>query len=96
MKVYTFEVDLENDCTQAAKDVGAEHRKLDVGTGSKGWLDHAYWLPDGRHFIVEFKLPGEPLKPKQNKRALRLRDLGHRVYVIDTYENFLMLLETST
>lgn len=91
MRVYLYEADLEADCTNEVIQLGGEHRKLDTGVGSKGQLDHAYWLPN-RHFIVEFKLPGEHPKPKQQKRIDRLRKLGVEVHVIDTYEYFMKIL----
>ena len=91
-RTYRYESELEADCTDVAVSLGAEHRKLDTGVNAKGQLDHAYWLPHGVHFIVEFKLPGERPSPKQKKKIARLRALGHAVHVIDSYEGFLDLL----
>lgn len=91
-KHYRLESELEHDCTEAAKKLGAEHRKLDTGINSKGQLDHAYWLPGGFHFIVEFKMPGLKPSPLQQRRIDRLLKLGHTVYVIDNYADFLRIL----
>ena len=89
---YRLEAELEKDCTQAAIDLGAKHRKLDTGLNSKGQLDHDYWLPKGHHFIVEFKLPGKKPSKLQQRLIERLQELGHSVYVIDNYADFLRIL----
>lgn len=91
-KTYLYEADLESDCTNAVILHGGEHRKLDVGRGSKGQLDHAYWLPNGRHFIVEFKLPGEGLSDKQILKFERLKNMGHEVHIVDGFEQFMAIL----
>ena len=88
------EADIEKECTDMVKAAGGEHRKLDVGRGSKGWLDHAYWLP-GWHFIVEYKVPGAKPSALQARRIRRLRAMGHEVHVIDTVAAFQTLLESS-
>ena len=82
------EAELEKICTDMVIEAGGEHRKLDTGMNAKGQLDHAYWLHYGVHFIVEYKLPGEDLSPKQEARVARLRSLGHTVYIVRTVEAF--------
>lgn len=92
MKQHLYENELEADCTAIIKKLGGEHRKLDVGPGAKGQLDHAYWLPDGLHFIIEFKREGEYPNPKQNQRIERLLDMRHKVYIIHNYVEFMGLM----
>ena len=88
---HITESDIERECMLMVADLDGEHRKLDVGRGSKGWLDQAVWLP-GWHFIVEFKRPGEKPSALQARRIQRLRALGHEVHVIDAVEDFRQLL----
>ena len=88
MKHYQTEDELEADCTDYVTDRGGLHRKLDVGPGAKGQLDHAYWLPGAFHFVVEFKLPGKPASPLQRRRLERLQAMGHEAWLCDSYEAF--------
>ncbi|HBS60867.1 MAG TPA: nuclease, partial [Firmicutes bacterium] len=52
--------------------------------GNRGVPDRVVLLPGGRTVYVETKAPGKPLEPLQKKWAKDLRDLGHKVYKIDT------------
>lgn len=58
-----------------------------VSPGNSGVQDRLVILPGGVTIYVETKAPGKPLKPLQEKWAKTLRDLGHRVYKIDTVED---------
>lgn len=42
-------------------------------------------LPEGVSFFVECKRPGEKPTEAQEREHSRLRALGHRVYVVDSY-----------
>ena len=86
------ESELEEMCVIAAKAQGYQHRKLDTGLNAKGWLDHAFWGPGGRHFIVEFKVGSNAPSPKQAARIQDLRGMGHEVHVIYRLNAFLALL----
>lgn len=91
-KPPVYEYEIENECTDLVTDLGGVHRKLDTGRGAKGQLDHAYWLPNGWHMIVEFKVPGKKPTPLQRRKIEKLRALGHEVHVIDNVEDFRGLL----
>lgn len=91
MSAWLSESQIESECTQRVKKAGGAHRKLDVGLGAKGELDHAYWLP-GWHFIVEFKVPGGKLSALQVRKMRHLLAMHHEVYVIDAVADFETLL----
>lgn len=60
---------------------------LKYSSGSKaGFPDRLCLLPGGVTFWVELKAPGEKPRQLQNVRMDSLKNLGHRVYVADTYE----------
>ncbi len=58
-----------------------------VSTGNRGVPDRLVILPGGRTIYVEMKAPGKPLEPLQVRWAKILRNLGHRVYKIDSDED---------
>lgn len=57
-----------------------ETRKLN-GAGNRDWPDRLFLFPNGRHLMIEFKRPGEKLRPSQEHRINTLRLLGHLVAV---------------
>lgn len=84
---------LEEACMHMVRAAGGVHHKLDIGPLAKGWLDQAIWLPDGRHMIVEFKLPGQSLTRLQQGRMNQLKELGHEVRVVSKVEQMQELLD---
>ena len=58
-----------------------------VSTGNRGVPDRLVILSGGRTIYVEMKAPGKPLEPLQKRWAKILRNLGHRVYKIDSDED---------
>lgn len=90
---YQSEADIEKECTSIVVDeFGGLHRKLDVGPGGKGWLDHAYWLPRRVHFIIEYKIPGGKPSELQRRKLEWLRRNGHEAHLIDGVGPFRALL----
>lgn len=87
------ESDIEKACVKRANELGYMNRKLDIGPGGKGWLDQLFFGPNGSAFIVEFKMPGEKVSPKQHIRITRLQRMHHRVYVCESYPGFEQILE---
>jgi len=87
------EAEIERACNDIAEAMGGMHRKMDVGSGAKGWPDRAYWLPGGLHFIVEFKRPGGRVSPMQRHRIQALAALGHRVYLLSSVASFRATLD---
>jgi hypothetical protein len=52
--------------------------KLSVA-GQAGWPDRCVLMPGGKPLIIEFKRPGEKLKPIQEMRRETLKDLGYEI-----------------
>ena len=63
---------------------GVRSIKLDSRVSS-GWPDRLFWVPGGRPLLIEFKKPGESLKPKQEHIANVLRDLGYAIEIHDDF-----------
>ena len=59
--------------------------KINVGSQS-GWPDYVLIDPDGWHVWIEFKKPGEELRPLQVHRKTQLTERGIPVTVIDNEE----------
>ena len=64
-----------------------------VSPGSDGWPDRLVLMPGGKIAFVEMKVPGEKPRPLQRLRHGQLRDLGFRVYVVDSEEGIREVLE---
>lgn len=65
-----------------------------VSPGYAGMPDRLVLLPNGKLAFVEVKAPGKKPRVLQVKRHERLRELGFRVFVLDTPEDVPGLLET--
>ena len=57
-----------------------------VSPGYDGMPDRLVLLPDGKFAFAELKAPGKKPRPLQTARHEKLRQLGYRVYVIDSTE----------
>ena len=57
-----------------------------VSPGFAGMPDRVVFMPDGHIGFVEVKAPGETPRPLQMARHKLLRDLGFKVYVLDSVE----------
>lgn len=55
-----------------------------ISPGNNGVQDRLVILPGGLTVYVETKAPGKPLRPLQAKWAKKLKDLGHKVYKLDS------------
>ena len=64
-----------------------------VSPGRRGVPDRIVVMPNGVTVYVELKAPGEKPEPHQEREHQRLRDRGHKVYVIDSLEGVKQLLE---
>jgi hypothetical protein len=70
------------------KCLGGEMRKVEW-IGRRGAPDHRVMIPGVRidlrpaAFWVEFKAPGEKLKPHQAREHTRMRAAGEQVFVVD-------------
>jgi len=57
-----------------------------IGFSFNGFPDRTVMLPGGQVFFVELKRPGKSSRPDQEYIQKRLRELGFRVWVIDSKE----------
>ncbi len=87
-----LEADIEAQCVEIVEALGGECLKLDRIRGYRGRTDRLFLLPEGKHVIVEFKRPGETPGPQQLARHRKLNNIGHKVHVLDTVEDFQSLL----
>ncbi len=77
---------------RAVKQSGGMALKF-VSPGMAGVPDRLVLFPGGKISFVEMKAPGEKPRPLQRLRHEQLRDLGFRVYVIDSKEKIGRMLE---
>lgn len=82
------ETRIESECVAYAESLGWMSRKLDVGSGGKGWVDQIFLGPNGQYFFAEFKVSGEKPRGKQEKTIRRLRQLSHNVAVFTSVSQF--------
>lgn len=86
-KASQLEKALERKCVDHALGFGWLSVKLDKA--ERAWPDRQFIGPSGRHFFVELKRPGQKPRPQQAHRIDRLNTLGHDVYVLDTFDDFI-------
>ena len=79
------EKDLERRMVRAVKNMGGLAPKF-VSPGLAGVPDRLVLLPEGKIAFVEMKAPGQKPTSLQRLRHGQLRDLGFRVFVIDSKE----------
>jgi hypothetical protein len=83
---YDLETSVETRVVRDAKQcLGLRSLKLSLRYDA-GWPDRVFLLERGRVFWVEFKRPGDPPRPLQEKRHAELRELGHDVAWFDDYD----------
>ena len=80
------EKSLERLLVRRVTDMGGLALKF-VSPGMAGVPDRLLLLPDGKIAFVEMKAPGKEPSPLQRLRHEQLRDLGFRVYVVDSKED---------
>lgn len=85
-----LERDLERRCDDHADSEGWEYGKLEKA--KRGWPDKIYFGPNSAMLIVEYKLPGEPVRKQQAAVHRRFERLGQPVSVVTSYEQFVSLL----
>lgn len=78
------ERDIEKYLTDRVNALGGEVRKV-KWIGRNGAPDRVVMLPTALLW-VELKAPGEKCKPHQTREHTRMRAMGQRVVVIDSFE----------
>lgn len=89
----TRERDIERYLVARVKALGGEVRKV-KWIGRHGAPDRIVMLPAGSSFTrrwpqtlwVELKAPGEKAKPHQAREHERMRKMGQRVVIVDSFE----------
>ncbi len=79
------ERDVERKLVGLVRDAGGLALKF-VSPGMAGVPDRLLLFPDGRLAFCEVKAPGEKPRPLQLHRMEQLREMGFRVYVVDSVE----------
>jgi hypothetical protein len=79
----TAERHLEQQLMKAVKRAGGICPKF-ISPGTDGMPDRLVLLPGGCMGFVEVKAPGKKPRPLQEKRLQGLRDLGFRVFVLNS------------
>lgn len=69
---------------ERAKALGGEVRKI-KWLGRRGAPDRVVWFADGREIWVELKAPGIAPEPHQQREHERMRRMGRRVEVVDSF-----------
>ena len=80
-----LESTIERRCAAYAQKHGGMLLKL---TGHTGIPDRICFLPNGRHFLAEFKRPGGELSPVQRHIQSQLVSMGHDCFEIDNRHLF--------
>ncbi len=78
------ESNIENYLVERVKSLGGEVRKV-RWIGRNGAPDRLVMLPN-RTVWVELKAPGEKCRPHQIREHERMRRMGQRVAVVDSYD----------
>ena len=79
----TNEREIERKLVLKVKNMGGLALKF-ISPGLAGVPDRIVLLPKGKIAFVELKAPGKKPRPLQIRRMKQLKDLGFKVYVIDS------------
>ncbi len=77
------EKNIEQYLVRRVKELGGRAYKF-VSPGNNGVPDRIVILPGGKIFFAEMKAPGRKTTALQNMQIKRLKDLGQKVYVLDS------------
>lgn len=87
---------VEGKLNKVVRDSGGLALKF-VSPGFNGVPDRLLLFPGGRLAFCEVKAPGEKSRPLQEHRMEQLREMGFRVYVVDSVEQIgAMICEIQT
>ncbi len=94
ISLLPLERDIEARCVRYAESQDWLSIKLDLA--SRDWPDRLFIGPSSQYLFVEFKRPGKKARKRQAIMHRRLRERGHPVSVIVSYEQFFELLSLSS
>lgn len=89
---------LQSKCNKWLRDNNIMHLHLEKGRGvqtthRKGIPDLIIWLDKGRTVFIELKSQTGKLSPDQNEFFEKALRLGHHVYMINSFDKFLLVME---
>ena len=82
---------IEDHLVRRTNEIGGEVRKV-KWIGRRGAPDRVVMLPGGLLYWVELKRPGQKAEPHQAREHERMRGMGQRVLIIDSFEAIEALL----
>lgn len=90
------EARIERRVARDAKErLGVLSWKLAHVANETGVPDRLFLVPGGRPLLIEFKAPGQPLRPKQAWWAETLTTLGYATLRADDYETAMAAIEAA-
>ena len=87
------ERDIEAYFKRQVENIGGEVRKVNW-VGRRGAPDRVALLPTGEVWWVELKATGKHPQPHQVREHIRMRKMGQRVYIVDSFEGTDSLLNS--
>lgn len=82
---------IQKKCVVHARSLGLKPHKMSTDF-EVGWPDYLFIGKVGLTIFVEFKRPGEPLRPAQRRKIEQFAELGHTIFVIDNVDAFKELM----
>lgn len=77
--------------TEAESTLGLTSIKLNL-RGNRAWPDRLFFVPGGRPVLIEFKRPGDDLRPLQVHRRNQLTRWGYDVFSTDDRNTAILYL----
>lgn len=84
-EVQVLESSIERACVKLVKDHKCILLKIQ---GVRGWPDRLLLAPNGKALFLEFKAPGQTLRPLQQHVLQTLNQMGHKALKIDSVQQF--------
>jgi hypothetical protein len=93
-KKVVREADIENAFVRKIKELGCRTRKLN-GMGFNSWPDRLILCPGGAVVFIEFKKPGEDLRPAQQQLHEDVGSIGHTWYTCDNVDDAMEIVHNA-
>lgn len=87
-----LEKDIETRVCRYAESMGIRQEKY-TSPNKASVPDRIFYPGGGRHFFIEFKRKGEKPTEKQARDHAARREIGDRVYVIDTVDEGMRVID---